>query len=89
MPEPERLARRAAGHRSAQRLLIVGMLLPPVGAHARQDALVEALQYMVLAVAAPALLVLGSPWRLAGLSRRPGANSGRSPGFVYDLTRPP
>ena len=69
-------------------VLILGMLLPPVGTYARHYALAEALQYVVFAVAVPALLVLGSPWRLVGLSRRPGANSGRSPGLAYDLTRP-
>jgi cytochrome c oxidase assembly factor CtaG len=69
-------------------VLILGMLLPPVGTYARQYALAEALQYVVFAVAVPALLVLGSPWRLVGLFRRPGANPGRSPSPAYDLTRP-
>jgi len=58
-----------------------------VGTYARQYALAQALQYVLFAVAVPALLVLGSPWRLVPL-RRPGANSGRSPGLAYGLTRP-
>jgi cytochrome c oxidase assembly factor CtaG len=68
-------------------VLILGMLLPPVGTYARQYALAQALQYVLFAVAVPALLVLGSPWRLVPL-RRPGANCGRPPGLAYDLTRP-
>ncbi len=69
-------------------VLILGVLLPPAGTYARQYALAEVLQYVVFAVAAPALLVLGAPWRLAGLCRRPGAGSDRSPGLAYGLTRP-
>ena len=42
-------------------VLILGMLLPPVGTYARQYAFAEALQYVLFAVAVPALLVLGSP----------------------------
>ncbi len=42
-------------------VLIAAMLLPPAGSYARQYAAVQALQYVVLAVAAPALLVIGAP----------------------------
>jgi cytochrome c oxidase assembly factor CtaG len=69
-------------------VLILGMLLPPAGTYARQYALGEAFQYVVFAVVVPAWLVLGSPWRLVGLFRRPGVNSGRWPGLGYDLARP-
>lgn len=70
---PSWLARGRIWLALAAVVLIVGMLLPPFGTYGRQYALAEALQYVVFAVAAPALLVLGSPWRLAALSRRLGA----------------
>ncbi|HUJ07589.1 MAG TPA: cytochrome c oxidase assembly protein [Streptosporangiaceae bacterium] len=40
------------------------VLLPPGGTAALRDVWVQALQFAVLAVAAPALIVLGAPWRL-------------------------
>lgn len=69
---PSWLARGRPWLALAAVVLIAGMLLPPFGTYAREYALAEALQYVVFAVAAPALLVLGSPWRPAGVSRRPG-----------------
>lgn len=39
------------------------VLLPPVGTAARQYEFAQAVQYAVLAVAAPALVVTGAPWR--------------------------
>jgi cytochrome c oxidase assembly factor CtaG len=42
-------------------------LLPPVGNDAGRYAWVEALQFCLIAMAVPALLVLGSPWHLVGL----------------------
>lgn len=50
-------------------LLLVG-LVPPVGTWARRYEFVEALQFSLLAVVVPALLVLGAPWRLVGLATR-------------------
>ena len=41
------------------------MLLPPGGTAARHYVFVQAVQFGALAVAAPALIVLGAPWRLA------------------------
>jgi cytochrome c oxidase assembly factor CtaG len=41
------------------------VLLPPGGAAARHYAIAQAVQFCVLAVAAPALVVLGAPWRFA------------------------
>jgi len=49
-------------------LLAVVTLLPPLGTVARRTEWVEALQFGLLAVALPALVTLGAPWRLLGLS---------------------
>jgi len=71
--------------------LALGVLLPPVGSYARQYAFVETLQYVIFAVAAPGLLVLGAPWRLPELSRRdapPGLPSRLAPSRWPGLSRP-
>lgn len=51
-------------------LLLVVSLVPPVSTWARRYESVEALQFSLLAVVVPALLVLGAPWRLLGLAAR-------------------
>ena len=45
--------------------LAAGVLLPPGSAEARHYDFAQAVQFGVLAMAAPALVVLGAPWRLA------------------------
>jgi cytochrome c oxidase assembly factor CtaG len=50
---------------------ILGALLPPVASYARHDEFAESLQFVIFATAGPALLVLGAPWRVLRLSRRP------------------
>ena len=65
-------------------VLILGMLLP-AESYARQYAFVETLQFVIFAVAAPALLVLGGPWRFLRLTR----GQGSSPGLVRRFTRIP
>ncbi|MHB1593096.1 MAG: cytochrome c oxidase assembly protein [Streptosporangiaceae bacterium] len=47
-------------------ILTAAVLLPPGGIAARHYVYGEAIQFLVLAVVAPALLVLGGPWRLLG-----------------------
>ena len=64
-------ARARYGPGIAAGILITSMLLPPVAAYARQYAYAQALQFLIFAVAGPALLVLGTPWR----SRRPGGQA--------------
>jgi cytochrome c oxidase assembly factor CtaG len=57
-------------------LLIVISLVPPVEGYARRYVFAESLQFLLFGVAAPALLVLGAPWRalgLAGALRRAGS----------------
>ena len=49
--------------------LAVGVLVPPAGTAARQYVFAQAVQYAVLAVVVPALVVLGAPWRLVSGSR--------------------
>jgi cytochrome c oxidase assembly factor CtaG len=56
-------ARARYGPGIAAGILITSMLLPPAAAHARQYAYAQALQFLIFAVAGPALLVLGTPWR--------------------------
>ncbi len=51
---------------SAGMVLMLGVLVPPVGAAAREYVFAQAVQFAVLAVGAPALIVLGAPWRRAG-----------------------
>jgi cytochrome c oxidase assembly factor CtaG len=46
--------------------LILVSLVPPAGIYARRLVFVETLQFLVFAVAGPALLVLGAPWRPLG-----------------------
>lgn len=57
--------------------LIVVAVLPPVETLARRYLFVESIQFCVLAMAGPALIVLGAPWRRLGLSR---GHSGEPPG---------
>jgi cytochrome c oxidase assembly factor CtaG len=53
--------------------LMLASVLPPVGPLALRYVLAESLQFVVLAVAGPALVVLGAPWRLLRLSGIPAA----------------
>jgi cytochrome c oxidase assembly factor CtaG len=46
-------------------VLAVGVLVPPGGTEARQYVFAQAVQFAVLAVVVPALIVLGAPWSLA------------------------
>ncbi len=50
-------------------ILIVICLVPPAGSYARRYVFAESLQFVLFAVAAPALLALGAPWRTLGLAR--------------------
>jgi cytochrome c oxidase assembly factor CtaG len=45
-------------------ILAAVVLLPPVGTAARQYVFAQAVQFAVLAIVVPALVVLGAPWRL-------------------------
>jgi cytochrome c oxidase assembly factor CtaG len=74
------LPRRATG--LAAVILVASMLLPPMAGYARQYAFVQALQFVIFAVAGPALLVLATllrarpPWLPGGgLLRRPAARA--------------
>ena len=49
--------------------LMAVMLLPPVATSARRLDWAQALQFAVLALVVPALLVAGAPWKYLGLSR--------------------
>lgn len=51
-------------------VLVVGFLVPPLGTLARRYEYVEALQFIVFIVWAPALFVMSAPWAWLGLSRR-------------------
>ncbi|MGI9008621.1 MAG: hypothetical protein ACR2FU_20945, partial [Streptosporangiaceae bacterium] len=56
-------------------VLAVAVLVPPAGTAATRFVFAQALQFAVLAVVAPALIVLGAPWRRASL--RPALAGGR------------
>ena len=51
-------------------VLLVASLVPPVATEARRYEVAEAIQFCLLAVAIPALAVLGAPWRRLGLAGR-------------------
>lgn len=59
-------------------VLAIASLLPPAATYAKHYVFAEALQFGVFAIATPALLVLGAPWRLLGLSRRAPAQPAQS-----------
>lgn len=66
-------------------LAVAVSLVPPVATLARQHVFVESAQFALFAIVAPALIVLGAPWRLLGLSRAgdgiaAGAASGAASG---------
>ncbi|HEY7917193.1 MAG TPA: cytochrome c oxidase assembly protein [Acidimicrobiales bacterium] len=48
--------------------LLVACLVPPLATSARRYEFAEALQFALLAVVVPVLLVLGMPWRVVGLA---------------------
>jgi cytochrome c oxidase assembly factor CtaG len=53
---------------AAGALAVVASLVPPVGTLARQYVFVESVQFVLFAMVAPALIVLGAPWRFLRLS---------------------
>lgn len=52
-------------------VLAVAVLVPPAGPAATRYVFAQAVQYAVLAVVAPALIVLGAPWRLLSFRADP------------------
>jgi cytochrome c oxidase assembly factor CtaG len=52
-------------------VVFIACLVPPCSTYARRYEFVEALQFSLLAVAVPALVVAGSPWRRLGLASHP------------------
>jgi cytochrome c oxidase assembly factor CtaG len=64
-------------------LLIVISLVPPAEGYARRYVLAESLQFVLFAVAAPALLVLGAPWRALGLAGALRRVRGFRPGNAF------
>jgi cytochrome c oxidase assembly factor CtaG len=76
--------RAAAPHRSRRWLavaavaLVAASLLPPLEVLARRYLFVEAVQFCVFALAAPALAVLGAPARLFTRAAGPGAGHGEA-----------
>jgi cytochrome c oxidase assembly factor CtaG len=73
---PTLLARARFWPSIAAVILIIIMLLPPVAGYARQYAFAQALQFVIFAVAGPALLVLSAPQRIR-LPGRPLGQGGR------------
>jgi cytochrome c oxidase assembly factor CtaG len=73
---PERLNGVVSASESGGRLALAALaaavlvvaLAPPLSSEARRLEVYEALQFVLLAIAAPALVVMAAPWRLLGLS---------------------
>jgi cytochrome c oxidase assembly factor CtaG len=59
-----RISRSRVALLAAAVVCALAVLVPPLGTAVERYAYVEALQYVVLATAAPALFVLGAPWQL-------------------------
>jgi cytochrome c oxidase assembly factor CtaG len=59
-----RISRARVGLLAAAVLCALAVLVPPLGTAVERYAYIEALQYVVLATAAPALFILGAPWQL-------------------------
>ena len=58
-------------------LAVAVSLVPPVATLARQYVFVESAQFVLFAIVAPALIVLGAPWRFLRLSRAGEGGPGR------------
>ena len=61
-----------AGLAPAGLALMAVAIVPPVETLARRYLVVESVQFCLLSMAGPALIVLGAPWRASGLSRERG-----------------
>jgi cytochrome c oxidase assembly factor CtaG len=74
------VAGRRPWYAAAGAAVVAVSLLPPAGTLALRYVTVESIQFTIFSMVAPALLVLGAPWRLL---RPPGAGAGRgSPGLA-------
>ena len=60
-------------------VLVLASLLPPLDMLARHHVWAESIQFLVLALVGPALIVLGAPWRFLRLSRGEGAGEAGLP----------
>jgi cytochrome c oxidase assembly factor CtaG len=63
---PSRLPRRRIWLAVIAAVLILVSLVPPIGIYARRFVFAETGQFLIFAVVAPALLVLGAPWHPLG-----------------------
>jgi cytochrome c oxidase assembly factor CtaG len=77
LPPPQSGSLTAAGFRNRLGLavlagvVLVVALVPPLSSEARHIEVFEALQFSLLALGVPALVVLGAPWRRLGLAAGP------------------
>jgi cytochrome c oxidase assembly factor CtaG len=63
-------------------ILVALSLAPPGGSLARRYVFAESAQFVLFATAVPALIVLGAPWRMIGLPRRPAPERPAGSGFL-------
>jgi cytochrome c oxidase assembly factor CtaG len=68
-------------------VLLLVALVPPLSTEARRVEVFEALQFALLAIGVPALVVLGAPWRLLGLAAEPVAQPDAEGIAVLDRPR--
>lgn len=93
-PEPGNGARTTASESGARLVLaalavvvLVLALVPPLSSEARRVEVFEALQFALLAIGIPALVVLGAPWRWLGLAAGPAVQSDAEGIAVVDRPR--
>lgn len=67
--------------------VLVVALVPPLSSEARRLEVYQALQFALLALGVPALVVLGAPWRLLGLAAGPAAGADAEGIAVLDRPR--
>lgn len=68
--KPANLARGRLWLSALGAAAVIASMLPPLEPLARRYLYAETIQFCVFAIAGPALIVLGAPWRRLGLSRR-------------------
>jgi cytochrome c oxidase assembly factor CtaG len=69
-------------------VLVVVSLVPPVATFARRYVFVESIQFVLFAMVAPALIVLGAPWRFLRLSQAEGGTAAAAPADGAARTAP-
>lgn len=81
---PSRFPGRREWYAVGGLVLVLASLLPPLGGLAHRYLWAESIQFSVLAMVGPALIVLGAPWRFLRLSRAGGQGPPTAAGGLAD-----